>query len=655
VTHRRDIDGLRGIAVILVIAYHAQFSLVSSGYVGVDIFFVISGFVITGLLIGQIDNNAFNFTSFYVRRMRRLIPALVVMLAATLSACLFVLGPHDMQILAQSTVAVLLLGANVFFWGRQGYFQAQVPEQPLLHTWSLGIEEQFYLLFPVFLRILMGIQRRFLPIAIIAAMMASCALSIWLTGRHPGAAFYLLPTRAWEFLLGGLIIAVPQRRPLPPATREIIAALGLIGIILSAVGFSRTTPYPGVAALLPTAATAAVIWASGSGTTVVGRILRGQVLVSMGLISYSLYLWHWPVFALARYYFARPLNPVETITALGMVFTLAYASWRYVEQRYRRVQEPAAPVRSMTAIIALGAFVAMAAIVVTAQNGFPRRLPPAALVFDRSGNPATFDNGGCHHGPPELVSEKQLCEIAAPEMPRTKIMLWGDSHANSIADTMAAMGMEHHIAVWQASYSSCPPVLGFDVAHTGSSHHCREFNDTTMDAIRQLGIRRVVLVAFWSNYIPTTASSKLERLADPYGATDDLGTGSESRDIQNLTIGLRRTVDGLEARGIEVWILRQIPSQKGSVPMMLARASILGNNISDVGISLAEHRRTQVRVDTILTRLGGSVRVLDPAAILCKSGWCACSNDRESYYRDSDHLTPSGASLLRPQLAEIFQ
>jgi hypothetical protein len=308
----------------------------------------------------------------------------------------------------------------------------------------------------------------------------------------------------------------------------------------------------------------------------------------------------------------------------------------------------------MSAIIALGALVAGGALAVTAQNGFPLRLPAAALAFDRSGNLATLENGGCHHGLPELVTESQLCEIAAPRIPRTKIMLWGDSHANSIAEIMAAIGLEHDIALWQASYSGCPPVLGFSVARKGNSHHCREFNDVTMDAIRDLGIGRVVLVAFWSNYIPNTSYSRLDRLVDPYTTTDELATGDEINDIQNFTVGLRRTIDALEAQGIEVWILRQIPDQNGFVPMLLTRAEILGRNISDVGISLAEYRRTQVSVDPIFSRLAGSVRILDPAATLCKSGWCACSNDRQSYYYDSNHLTQTGAALLRPQLAEIF-
>jgi peptidoglycan/LPS O-acetylase OafA/YrhL len=652
VTHRRDVDGLRGIAVLLIIAYHAQFSFVPSGYVGVDVFFVISGFVITGLLISQIDRNEFKFLPFYYRRMRRLIPALLVMLAAALTGGLFILGPHDLETLAGSALAVLLLGANFFFWGRQGYFEDGVPEQPLLHTWSLGIEEQFYILFPLLLRALVRVGSRFRLIAIGAGTVASFALSIWLTGRHPGAAFYMLPSRAWEFLLGGLVFAVPQRDTLSPVTRGIVGGLGLVGILLAATGLSRTTPYPGVAALLPSAATTVVIWANCSEGTIVGRMLRSNVMVSIGLMSYSLYLWHWPAFALARYYLARTLNPVETIMVLALVFGLAYVSWKYLEPKFRVRSNSVAPTKSLNSIVALGAVVATGAIIILTQDGFPRRLPLAALTFQRSGDLAAAGKSACHHGPPELVTEAQLCEISAPQPARAKVMLWG--HANSISDLVARLGSEHQIEVWQASYSGCPPILGMNVAHLGTSHHCREFNDVTLNALRRIGIDRVVLVAFWSHYIPERSHSYLERLMDTYTTPDDLATGNESQDIQNFSLGMRRTIKALKDLGIEVWILRQIPAQKGFVPMMLARAAIRGINISDVGISLAEHRRSQDRIDPIFSGLGNAVSLVDPAAALCISGWCSSSNYIQSYYRDSDHLTRLGASLLRPQLGAIF-
>jgi hypothetical protein len=487
--------------------------------------------------------------------------------------------------------------------------------------------------------------------AIGVGAIASFALSIWLTGRHRGAAFYMLPPRTREFLLGGLVVAVPQRDSLSPVVREFIGGFGMIGILLAAVGFTRYTPYLGAAALLPAAATTAVIWANSPGATVFSRLLRSRAMVALGLMSYSLYLWHWPAFSLARYYLGRALHPIETGMVLALVFAVAYASWRYLEPRFRVISDSIAPAKPSRSIVALAASVAAGAIVILSQNGFPRRLPPAALAFDKSGLAA--GNGGCHHGPPELVTDAQLCEISAPPQPRIKVMLWGDSHANSISNVMAGMGLEQNIEVWQASYSSCPPVLGFDVAHMGGSHHCREFNDLTLKATQRLGIDRVLLATFWSSYIPKRPATRIERLVDTYTTPDDLATGDESRDIENFSVGMQRTTKALKDMGIEVWILRQIPAQKGFVPMMLARAAIRGKSISDVGI--LDHRRSQDRIDLIFSGLGNSVELVDPADALCHHGWCPGGNNFQPYYRDSDHLTRFGASLLQPQLYAIFR
>ena len=653
-THRRDIDGLRGVAVLLVIAYHAQIPPFTSGYVGVDVFLVISGFVITQLLLEQASANRFRFSAFLARRARRLIPAMVVTTAATLAAALVVMGPSDLTLLARSALATLALGSNIFFWIHQGYFEDQVPEQPLLHTWSLGLEGQFYLLFPTLLIPLARASPRMRVILLGAGAVASFVLGAWMTGRHPGAAFYLPPGRAWEFLLGGVIAVLPQRASQPSLYREVMAAVGLTCTVLAAATLSKTTPYPGVAALLPAAATAAVIWADASGTTRTGRVLSNRAIAFTGLISYSLYLWHWPAFALARYYVARPLRPLETAAALLFVFGLAYLSWRYLEQTFRVTGKSVQPQRFSSPIVALAAVVAVGATITSAQQGFPARLPDSALALDRSRDLRAVKGRDCHRGPPDVVREDQLCKISAPQRARDKILLWGDSHANAIAGQMRKLGELEQFEVWQASYSSCPPIIGAAVAHMGASHHCREFNETVLKAIPHLGIRRVVLAAFWSGYLPASSDSYLARALDPYGAPSDLRTGDGPRDFHNLADGIQQTVARLEALGIEVWILKPVPVQNGFVPMMLARAAVRGDDLSRIGISLAEHRRSQERVDNILSQVRDVAGLLDPAVALCSSGWCPASDGVDSFYCDSNHLTPRGAEQLEPQLRSIF-
>jgi peptidoglycan/LPS O-acetylase OafA/YrhL len=650
---RADIDGLRAIAVLMVALYHAKVGVVSAGYVGVDVFLVISGFLITGILASQIEAGRFSAPTFLRRRVRRLMPAVVVMVAATLIASLGLLGPRDLRTLAGAAVAVLALVANFFFWGRQGYFQEQVPEQPLLHTWSLGLEEQYYLVFPVCVLLVCRLQPQLRVPVLATATVAFVALSVVLTPYHPGAAFYLLPARAWEFLLGGLIALAAARRPASRALAEVLAASGLAGILFSGVALSRTTPYPGVAALLPAGATALVIWANRR-PTIAGRVLSTPALVAVGLMSYSIYLWHWPVLTLARYYTGRDLVPLETIAALAVIGVLSYVSWRFVERRFRLGLAATAPVRPLTPILFIAGGILVMAALIVARDGLPGRLPAQALLFDRSGNPEAAAANPCLRTAVERASERGLCQLAAAQGTPERILLWGDSHANAVAPAMAALGAMRGRSVWQASYSGCPPVLGVSVAHTPPTHDCAAFNSLVLREIDELRITRVLLAAYWTAYLPDRPDPVVARLLDPYSRSSELAGGSAVQNRRSLERALQRTVGALRERRVEVWIMRDVPAQTGFVPLMLARAATVGRDYGALGISLTEHRRAQARVDGLLDGLGTG-HLLDPAAILCATGTCLCSTDGESLYIDSNHLSEAGANMLLPLLDPIFR
>jgi peptidoglycan/LPS O-acetylase OafA/YrhL len=258
VNHRRDIEGLRGIAVLLVIAYHANPGLLPGGYVGVDVFFAISGFLITALLVRGSAVTGSSLGGFYERRIRRILPALTLMLAASLAAGCFILGPHDLKQLAKAAVAVTFMGGNFFFWHQRDYFADQAPPHALLHTWSIGVEEQYYLLFPFFVFALRRHEDR-MRTWMWAGIAASLTLSYWVTHYHPAASFYLLPTRAWEFLIGGVLALSPVPQSTRSARVQLSAAAGLIALLMSAASFSGTTPYPGVAATLPVLGTVLLI------------------------------------------------------------------------------------------------------------------------------------------------------------------------------------------------------------------------------------------------------------------------------------------------------------------------------------------------------------------------------------------------------------
>ena len=333
--YRPDIDGLRALAVLPVVFYHAGFESFSGGYVGVDVFFVISGYLITSIIAREIESDTFSLSHFYERRARRLFPALFTVLAATAVGSFFLLMPWELEDFGQSLATTAIFSSNFLFFTEAGYFDGPAEMKPLLHTWSLAIEEQYYLLFPAFLFAV----RNFLGGRYIGAtaglFIASFVISVWSTYAAPDAAFYLLPSRTWELMLGSLI-ALGTPMISKAGLRQFTALLGVALVLTAVFLFQHDTRFPGLAALVPCIGTALIIIAGmGSQSTAVGKLLSWKPIVAVGLISYSLYLWHWPVLVLAKHYLLRPLDGLEASVLVGFSLLLAYVSWRFVEKPFR--------------------------------------------------------------------------------------------------------------------------------------------------------------------------------------------------------------------------------------------------------------------------------------------------------------------------------
>lgn len=652
VKHRRDIDGLRGIAVLLVVAYHAKSGVLTGGFVGVDVFFVISGFVITGAISDLIEQGRFSMPGFLMRRVRRLVPAATVVVASTLLASVVILGPRDLIRLAGSSLAVLGLVANFFFWGRQGYFADQVPEQPLLHAWSLAVEQQFYLIFPFVMVALVAVARRNQVRILAGGAVLVFAFELWLTKSHPGAAFYLLPARGWEFLAGAALARMSERTAANAGWDAIIGIGCLVVLVLVAAELTSVTPYPGVAVLAPVVATLALIRVQGNTQAATLAWLGSSAMVVLGELSYSIYLWHWPVLTLARYYAGRGLHPGETSMALIAVAALSYLSWRFVERPFRSGHAGVAGHgRSLAPVLVLGVVVCMVAVGTIAARGFPSRLSAEAMAFDSAGNPGEADSG-CHHGPPAVGLP---CTLVQARAGGAHVLVWGDSHANALIPALIDLAKRHEVGLTQASYSSCPPLLDVDVARVPASHYCREFNASVASSLKARGISRVLIVAYWSFYLPVHPEPLIARFMDPYSHSADLGGGDAGENERNFASALDRTVHALKSAGVDVWILRQIPAQDFLVPLVLSRRATLGQDVTAVGISVEDYRRAQAPADALFRHYTGIVHLIDPARVLCSSGLCRCAEDHHALYMDANHLSPRGAMLLEPVLDEIFR
>jgi len=339
VIYRKEIDGLRALAVIPVILFHAGFEWVSGGYVGVDIFFVISGYLISSILLGELQSGTFSVRNFYERRARRILPALFVVLLCCLPFAWLWLLPEELKGFGESLIAVVTFMSNILFWQETDYFTSGSDLIPLLHTWSLAVEEQFYIVFPLFLALFWkkGGATLFIIISVLALL--SLGLTEWGWRYFPEANFYLIPTRAWELMIGALVAFYLFYKDKPQGKlNEVASLVGLAMIIASIFFLDKSLPFPSVYALIPTVGTALVILFANN-NTLVNKVLSLKLFVGIGLVSYSAYLWHQPLFVFARaYYMDEPNLWITSILSIGALF-LGYLSWRYVERPFRDKQK----------------------------------------------------------------------------------------------------------------------------------------------------------------------------------------------------------------------------------------------------------------------------------------------------------------------------
>lgn len=335
-SYRPEIDGLRALAILPVVLFHARVAGFTGGFIGVDVFFVISGFLITSLVANDLEQGRFSLLRFWERRARRILPALLTVAVFTMVAGWFVLLPADFARLGGSVLALTTFSSNVFFWQQSGYFGPTADELPLLHTWSLAVEEQFYLLFPITMVVITKFMPKWRTQLVLLFGVSSLLLSVWAVEHMPAAAFYLLPTRAWELALGAWLALRASGRPAHEGIRQVVSVIGVACIAVPVFAYDSGTVFPALNALAPVVGAGLVIWSNGTTRTVVGRLLAAKPLVYVGLISYPLYLWHWPLLAFARYPNASPsLSPSVIIGVIVASFVLAHLSWRFVEAPFR--------------------------------------------------------------------------------------------------------------------------------------------------------------------------------------------------------------------------------------------------------------------------------------------------------------------------------
>ncbi len=638
--YRSDIDGLRTLAVMPVIFYHAGMTLFSGGYVGVDIFFVISGYLITSIIVRELDEDRFTIANFYVRRVKRIFPALYFLLAFTFILSFFSLMPAHFEGFGKSVVSTVLFGSNILFWQESGYFDAQAETKPLLHTWSLGVEEQFYIFFPLMLMLIARYgSKKYLRFAL-TLFVISFGLSVWGTKTHPEAAFYLIPYRTWELMLGALISLGFFPKTEKPLYLHIMSLAGFIMLCISVFTFETTTPFPGYAALLPCLGTALIIMAQGG---IVNRILSLKPVVWIGLLSYSLYLWHWPLFALRNYWESIHIPAFYKSDIFLIFLTFAFASFSYyiVEKplRVKKIQNKKLFFRYTYAVMAVGCLVGGYVIV---KNGLPERIPAQAAAYAKTSKGA-FEIPACYGMKPENITLDGLCIMGDKDV-KPSYVLWGDSHALVLADGMDAYGKEHGISGILAAKAACAPLQGVTRSTKPKNFGCVEFNDRIISLINESDIKNIMINARWR------AAS--EPVAPHFFIKDDATVKSSAEENPKvLERGLERTLAAL--KGKNVYFLMDNPDFPYDVPRELAKLTVLKKYLpalagnSNVGSSRGEYENENKKVRGILKTLSAKYDFTtgELADGLCPQNRCIGEKNGKSLYIDDNHLSTAGAVL----------
>lgn len=657
--YRPDIDGLRAVAVLPVVCYHAGFPGLSGGYIGVDVFFVISGFLITSIVAREIAEGQFSLVTFYERRARRILPALTGMTVASIVAGWFVLLPSEMRSLGQSAFSTGIFLSNVYFTFTLNYFSQAAEFSPLLHTWSLAVEEQFYLFFPLLLMFLAWIKLR-TPLRFVSGLsLLSFFAAVTVLPQIPEWVFFSILFRAWELCAGAMLALASPRPPERRVARELLSLAGLSAILFPVFVFDASTPFPGTSALLPVLGTTLLIWiGTHSAGSIINTLLTSRSLVWVGVISYSLYLWHWPIMAFLRIVLGTAVLPIDlAIAAMVASIAMAWLSFRFLESPFRKHPSKEMERRSIFTFSAISlSIITGVGWTLHIYDGFPTRLPAAAIALDAFSNDSNERREECFERPPS----DGLCSIGSfpTEDEGADFLFWGDSHADSFFPGMDRAANQEAQSGLFVGMSGCPPARHVERV---PSSGCAAFNESVVSWLEgREDISLVILAARWPIHFEGTRfggeAGDVVRFEWNGISTAHVSGGDNSALILP---GLLQTIGAVLATGRRVVLLGPVPEMGQDVPTSHARHAFLSwaplhsvtRDEYDVRAGRSERFLMQIAEEV------EGVRYLPLSDIFCDDRLCYSTNaDGIPLYVDDDHVNRTAAlSLLAPRFTEIWQ
>lgn len=620
--YRPDIDGLRAIAVLSVLLFHIDKNLVPGGYAGVDVFFVISGYLITLLIYGQMHRGDFNFADFYRRRINRIVPALFGVIGGVVIAGMAIISPLDLIRLVKSGVSAALGISNVFIWREYGnYFSSGVEEAPLLHTWSLGVEEQFYVVWPIALLFIHRLKPAMRAILIAVLLAGTFFISEFGVRNAASASYYLLPTRFFELLIGGGLAMYLFHRS-EPFSRSAANLAGLIGLALTFGCFwmlKGTSAFPGINALYPCLGAALLIAAGTRTDTWTARVLGSKPLVFVGLISYSLYLWHWPIIAFIHYR-AIPVDlTVGTIVFFGSL-VVGWLSWKFIEVPFRRRGHASSFLSVFGWRYAMPlAAVALISLTIIKMHGLPSRFDPRIGNYEKIIATAPNELRSDCHSPTIMYERKPSpsCVLGKEGKPAEALLI-GDSFANHFTGMVDVLAKQDNIAVSDYTMDGCMPVQGMGFgAVPAYAEKCKKRNEFNYKFISEHKYKYVILAGSWPNE----------------------GSGEM---FSGLTAGFERSIASIVASGAEpVVILNNQGTDNANCPIR----RLMAGSVESCDRARTTSNAQQKMFSTLKAKFP-QLSFVDPNIAICKEGICHSMLGDTPLFRDGEHLNDVGSRLI---------
>ena len=657
ISYRPEIDGLRAIAVIAVILFHSDISYVSGGYVGVDIFFVISGYLIISIIYKQKIQNNFNYKDFIIRRIRRIIPASYFMMLGTLLLFFPVFTADLYNDLSRSLLSQIVFSSNFYFWQVSGYFTESAELKPLLHTWSLSVEEQFYFLFPVLLIISFKYFKNYIFQVVLLLSLISLCLSVYFGNNYPDAGFYLLLTRAWELAFGGLLairLIESKNKIKNKCNAEIMSVIGLCLILYSIIYFDNTISFPSFYALIPVLGTVLVIYSCDSHITLIRTLLSRKYVVFIGLLSYSLYLWHWPILTYMKYISFDSLGSTKLLESYLVIFIVSLFSYYCIEKPVRYNKNVFNIKRLVTLTAISSTILLSSAVYIINADGMANRTPEIANFSERKDFLIPEIEKDCQ----DKFNDSKIDFVCESDnfdnLSSSPFLVWGDSHATFMVPAIKNASKELNARFLYTSYSGCPPLLGVIYKHEPETYKCNEFNEQVVNYVLNNDIKLVFLVFRHNLYIHSYDQID-EKLRTPIQLeVENIPNKEIHSSIEAFKIGFKRLSDKLHDRNVNVVVIRQVPNLNIDPKKTLYRSLVLKKESSE----LPKRKRTEIeersRIALNIFEMN-NVEVFDLTEKFCDELSCFAFKNGKSLYRDPSHIGFYGTIHIRDSIKTMLQ